>query len=102
MVGLSDNGGAFADVFSTATVQGGGGASLPGQGLTGTIGVQTLQASPAKEVTLVPVMKTHAPASSPSSTASNDLYWALYASRGDRLTHINAWSAYDLALARNV
>ena len=96
--GLTDSGGAFADAFSTATVVGGGGASLASQGLTGTNGLHALQAPPAQQVTPVPVMTSHAPTSNPSSTASNDLYWALYASRGEQITGSSPWSAGDFSL----
>jgi hypothetical protein len=97
MGGLSDNGGAFADAVSTATVVGGGGASLLGQGLTGMNGLQSLQASPVQQATPVAVIMAHEPTS--SGTANSDRYWGLYASQGDRLTGPNAWAADDLALA---
>jgi hypothetical protein len=100
MGGLNDNGGAFADAFSTATVLGGGGAKLlPGQGLMATTGLHTLQTSPAQQATSVPVMKASAAVSSPSNTAGNDLYWALYSTQRDRLIDPSGWTADSLALA---
>jgi hypothetical protein len=83
-------------VSTTATVSGGGGAaSLPSQSSTG---FNRVQSTPAQQVSIVPVMIEHAPVSSKSSAASNELYWAQYSSPGNQLTDLIGLATEDLAL----
>jgi hypothetical protein len=110
--GISDSGGAFIDVFSTATVSaagapqapGGGSAASLGQNLLGANGVQltgqqfqsgTLSLSTSSSST--PLLTSGSMGSGQSSGA-DDLYWQLLGS-GQQLTGSTGFAADQLALA---